>query len=111
MRIRDIARLVRSKNVGPFQLTIDILFDSEAEYELAQSSNVLTSQLLSQLYQVDQTQVDIIWHRPGLAFKATFPRPFPSGSLEDGDIYGGQYHSPLVNLPLFSQEDKEDRAK
>jgi hypothetical protein len=110
MRIRDIAQLVRSKNVGPFQLTVDILFNSAEAFELAQSSPLLTERFFSQLYHVEADQVSIIWHRPALAFKATFPRPFASGSLQDGDIYGGQYHSPLVNLPLFPAEEGEGKA-
>ena len=29
-RIRDIAKVCRSKNAGPFQLTIDVAFDDPA---------------------------------------------------------------------------------
>jgi hypothetical protein len=107
MLMRDIAQLVRSKNVGPFLLTIDIIFNSKEVFEIAQSSKVLTAEFFSRLYQVEQTNVSIVWHEPALAFKATFPRPFTSGSLQDGDIYGGQYHSPLVNQSLFPEKEGE----
>ena len=32
-RIRDIAKVCRSKNAGPFQLTIDVAFDDAALFQ------------------------------------------------------------------------------
>ena len=31
-RLRDIAKLIRSKNAGPFQLTLDIMFPNARSY-------------------------------------------------------------------------------
>ena len=32
MKLWELAGLIRSKNAGPFQLTFDIMFDSEEKY-------------------------------------------------------------------------------
>ena len=32
MRLADLAKVIRSKNAGPFELTFDVLFDSEEAY-------------------------------------------------------------------------------
>ena len=35
-----------------------------------------------------------------MALKFSFPRPSVSGSLDDTDLFGGQFHSPLVRLEM-----------
>ena len=32
-RIRDLAQVCKSKNAGPFELTIDVVFDDRATFE------------------------------------------------------------------------------
>ena len=32
-KLHELASLIRSKNAGPFQLTIDIMFDDQATYD------------------------------------------------------------------------------
>ena len=32
-RLRDLAKLIRTKNAGPFQLTLDIMFPDSRTYE------------------------------------------------------------------------------
>lgn len=34
----DLARLIRSKNAGPFQLTFDVMFDEQAVYQRVKDS-------------------------------------------------------------------------
>jgi hypothetical protein len=40
-RIRDIARVCKSKNAGPFELTIDVVFDDPALYQRVKATGVL----------------------------------------------------------------------
>ena len=40
--IADLAVLVRSKNAGPFWLTIDIMFDDEGKYRRVRDSAMIT---------------------------------------------------------------------
>ena len=42
MRLYDAAAIVRSKNAGPFAVTIDLFFPDEERYRLARSSALLT---------------------------------------------------------------------
>jgi hypothetical protein len=39
-------------------------------------------------------------HEAALAIKISIPRPVFSGDPEDTDVFGGQFHSPLVRLPV-----------
>ena len=41
-RLRDLAKLIRTKNAGPFQLTLDIMFPDSRTYEHVVASQVIT---------------------------------------------------------------------
>ena len=36
MKLTDAATVIRSKNAGPLQITIDLMFEDEARFDLAQ---------------------------------------------------------------------------
>ena len=40
-KLVDIAKVLRSKNSGPFEITLDILFDKKENYDRTVSSNVI----------------------------------------------------------------------
>ena len=42
MRLYDLARVLRSKNSGPYEITLDILFDDPANYRRALDSGLIT---------------------------------------------------------------------
>ncbi len=95
-----LAKLVRSKNAGPFTITIDIMFDDPAAYERAKASEVISADRIAKLYRVDPAQVFYTEHDAAMALKISIPRRHPSGSLEDTDVFGGQFHGPLVDLVI-----------
>ena len=94
----DVAQLIRSKNAGPFLLTLDILFDDRERYEALKASGILSASAISAMYDVDEENVSIVAYDAGLAVKITFPRKVISGSPFDRDVYGAQQHAPLVGL-------------
>jgi hypothetical protein len=96
----DLAQLIRSKNAGPFALTFDIMFDDEKVYQKVKASGAVSAKLISDLYSVPIETVHFVEYDPGLAFKATIPRPIISGHVGDGDIYGAQQFAPLVDVEV-----------
>ena len=99
-RLRDLARLIRSKNAGPFLLTTDIMFADVTAYEHVRDSGVISAGLVSRLYNVSPELVQITNVDPALAIKVSIPRPVPSGDLADTDVFGGQQYGPLVDLEV-----------
>jgi len=97
-KLGDLARLIRSKNAGPFTLTFDVMFDTEEAYRRVTKAQVLTREIFSKLYRVPEADVLFFEHDAAKAIKISIPRPHFQGSREDGDIYGGQQHAPLVEL-------------
>ncbi len=103
--IREVARVIRSKNAGPYELTLDILFKERRWYELFKSRNIVNEDLICQLYKVSKEDVlGIIWFEPVSAVKITIRRPCPSGSPGDTDIYGAQQHAPLLEIEFEAEE-------
>jgi hypothetical protein len=97
--ITDLARVIRSKNSGPFELTLDILFREEAIYHTVRDTNQVTPALISRIYGIPLSDVlSVVYFDPAMAVKATFRRPLPSGVPGDSDIYGAQQHAPLLRL-------------
>ena len=45
--LRDIAKVIRSKNAGPFEITLDIVFKTEEDFEAVKKSGVITRELVS----------------------------------------------------------------
>ncbi len=98
--IREIAQVCKSKNAGPFEVTIDVVFDDPAMFARVKATNVLGPELFARLYNVDPEQVLFTVYDAGYAFKATLPRRIPSGDLGDTDVYGAQQHAPLLDVDI-----------
>ena len=100
-KIIDLAKVIRSKNAGPFELTFDIMFDDAKLYEKVKKSGVITSQLVARLYGISHNEVLVCRpYDPALAFKITIRRPIGSGDLMESDVYGCQQHVPLTGIEI-----------
>jgi hypothetical protein len=91
-------KLIRSKNAGPFQLTFDIMFRSRESFQKVRDCGIISPATISSLYQVPIEKVHFFVVDEVNAIKITIPRPVFSGDLDDTDMYGGQFHGPLVRL-------------
>jgi hypothetical protein len=100
MRLGDCTKLLRSKNAGPFMLTMDLLFNDMASFDRARLSGLLEPARVAELYGVDPAMVKVFLVPDVLAIKISFPRPIPSGGEDDNDIYGCQYMARLARLPM-----------
>jgi len=96
--LKDVAVVIRSKNAGPFELTLDILLRSEEMFQKMREADVINKKTIASLYQLPEEDVlSIVYFPNALAIKATIVRPLPSGALGERDVYGAQQHAPLVN--------------
>ena len=64
---------VRSKNAGPFWITVELFMRDADGY---------------QIYRIPSLNV----------VKISYPRPVSQGSLRDRDTHAGQHHVPLAQL-------------
>lgn len=97
----ELARLIRSKNAGPFELTFDIMFDDEATYRRVRDAGVINAAQIGKLYNVPAERVRVFHCDYAYAIKASIPRPAVQGSLRDSDGHGGQQYAPLMTIEVI----------
>lgn len=98
-RLDRIAKVIRSKNAGPFEITFDVMFDDAQSYARVKRSGVIDSVRIASLYRIPPDAVLVC--KPfdaALAFKITIRRPVASGDWLDTDVYGCQQHVPLTSI-------------
>ena len=100
-RLCDLAKVLRSKNSGPYAVTLDVLFDNEAVYRRVMESGMMTREKIAELYHMPVSQIThFVWFDAGLGVKITYLRAVASGTVGDRDVYGAQQHAPLMNLMI-----------
>ena len=100
MKLYELAKMIRSKNAGPFELSLDILFESKESYQKVVHSGVLTREAIAKLYHIQAEKVQYYELPLAYALKFSFAREIPSGDFLDTDIYGCQMHAPLVLIDI-----------
>lgn len=98
--LAHLARLIRSKNAGPFELTFDIMFDDEATYRRVRDSGRVTREVVAERYGLEPGQVKFFLCDNALAIKASIPRPVFQGDPRDSDGHGGQQYAPLMDIEI-----------
>jgi len=98
--LASLARLIRSKNAGPFELTFDIMFDDEATYHRVRDSGALSPAVIGDLYGLPHDRVKFFLCDYAYAIKASIPRPAIQGDLNDSDGHGGQQYAPLMDIEI-----------
>jgi hypothetical protein len=98
--IAELALEVRSKNAGPFWVTMELFMRDTAGYRIVADEDFLNERVVADLYRVDADTVRM-FRIPSLnVVKISFPRPVPQGSLRDRDMHSGQHHVPLALLEI-----------
>ncbi|MCC8982870.1 DUF4387 domain-containing protein [Bradyrhizobium acaciae] len=101
VKLGNLASVVRSKNAGPYRITLDVLFERDDLYEAVSRSCALTAESLARLYGVDRSKISSFFEIPtARAFKATIYRPNAQCALGESDVYGAQQHAPLLDMMI-----------
>lgn len=104
--LATLAKVIRSKNAGPFELTFDVMFDDVAAFERVKAAGVITAERIAAEYRIPRSEVLVCRaYDPALAFKITIRRPVSSGDPDDRDIYGCQQHVPLTTIVVPALSD------
>ncbi|MEU8357067.1 DUF4387 domain-containing protein [Nonomuraea sp. NPDC048882] len=98
--VGDLALEVRSKNAGPFWVTMELFMRDADGYRVVADETFIDEHVIARLYRVDAATVRM-FRIPSLnVVKISFPRPVSQGSLRDRDMHAGQHHVPLAALPV-----------
>ena len=93
--LSDLAR-VRSKNAGPFWLTIDLFCEAETYDAVAAiPTDAFAARLgveVSMIRRVDLAPLNVV--------KLSLPRPVAQGAFEDRDMHGAGWGAALAGMPV-----------
>ena len=97
-KLGDIAQKIRSKNAGPFWVTIDVFCGNDETYQKivkdvsTESVAALFKQPISALKRFDIPDLNVV--------KFSLPRPVVQGSRFDRDMHGAHWAVLLAEFEL-----------
>ncbi|KIX06047.1 uncharacterized protein Z518_04021 [Rhinocladiella mackenziei CBS 650.93] len=102
----DVASVLRSKNAGPYELTFDVIFQSEQVYRIIKDANILTEELVQKAFDISLEEVLYCgFFDQARGWKATIPRkrgnkPTASGNFGERDVHGSQQYIPFLRVKV-----------
>ena len=97
-RLGDLVQKVRSKNAGPFWLTIDVFCGDDAAFRLVRDS--LSTDRVAALYHQPVEAVKRFDIEDLCVIKFSMPRPVVQGSREDRDMHASQWAWVLAEMDV-----------
>ncbi|PWA08022.1 DUF4387 domain-containing protein [Pueribacillus theae] len=97
-KLGQLAKYVRSKNAGPFWVTIDIFCETEETFRRLKNSINLNRRLISNIYHVVEESVKIFYIEKLHVIKISFPRSVPQGHKFEKDMHSGQQYVQLLDV-------------
>lgn len=97
-KLSDIAKKIRSKNAGPFWLTIDVFCDTTTAYQKA--VDALDVKRMADVLRTDPATLKR-FEIPDLnVVKISIPRPAIQGTRQDRDMHGASFANILAELEV-----------
>jgi hypothetical protein len=100
LKLKDVCRYVRSKNAGPFCVTIDLFFDGPETYARHADDPAISAEAVAALYAVDVAQVRRFKVDTLNVVKISVPRSQPQGGVLERDMHSGQQFVPMLEIAL-----------
>ena len=96
----DVCRYIRSKNAGPFWITVDFFFKDEEAFARHAEADGFQASRLAAVFGVSTDRVKR--HAlPDLGVvKISYPRAVPQGGILERDMHGGQQYVRLLELDI-----------
>ena len=98
--LRDACRYIRSKNAGPFWVTIDLFFKDDESFRRYSGNEAISPPRIAQKYSVDPAMVKYFPIENLNAVKISFPRKTPQGGTVERDMHQGQQYARLLSIEL-----------
>jgi len=99
-KVSDVCRHVRSKNAGPFWITLDLSFRDRNEFDRHAGAAALQPEAIGALYGVAPSLVKHFPVPELLVLKISYARQEPQGGAIERDMHGGQQYIRLLDVEL-----------
>lgn len=91
---------VRSKNAGPFWITLDLFFVDRAAFDRYADAPQLGTHAIAGVFKVDAALIKRFTVPDLCVVKLSYPRPAPQGGRLERDMHGGQQYVRLLDIEL-----------
>ena len=98
MTLGEVAQKIRSKNAGPFWVSIDIFCEEESAFQTLCTG--LKTEKVAKALDVPAPKMRRFEIDSLCVIKFSFPRSAPQGSRFDRDMHGAQFAHILADLEL-----------
>lgn len=98
--LKDVSRHVRSKNAGPFWVTVDIFFNSKESFTKYARTEKLAPSVFAELYKADPAHVHHYLVPDLNILKISYPRTWPQGGELERDMHAGNQCKRLLSIEL-----------
>jgi hypothetical protein len=99
-KVSEVCRNVRSKNAGPFWITLDLWFPDRESFDRYSSSDALQPAANGALYGADPAQIKFFPVPNLFVVKISYPRERAQGGVMERDMHGGQQYVRLLDVML-----------
>ncbi|MFT3964000.1 DUF4387 domain-containing protein [Propionivibrio sp.] len=99
-KVSEVCRHVRSKNAGPFWITLDLWFPDRASFDRYSTSPALQPAAIGALYGADPEQIKFFPVPNLCVVKISYPRARAQGGVMERDMHGGQQFVRLLDVTL-----------
>ena len=99
-KLRSICRNIRSKNAGPFWITVDLFFEDRHSFDRYAESPAIDCAAIGALFHVDPAMVKRFAIPDLNIVKLSFPRARPQGGKLERDMHGGQQYVRLLDIDV-----------
>lgn len=98
--VRECCRHIRTKNAGPFWITLDLFFPDKDSFEQYANSPQLQPEAIANVFGVDAGLIKRFLVPDLLVLKISYARSKPQGGAFERDIHGGQQYVRLLDVNL-----------
>ena len=99
-KLREVCRHVRSKNAGPYWITVDLFFADADAFARHADSPAIAAAAVGKLLGVDGAQIKRFAIPDLNVVKLSYPRRQPQGGAVERDMHGGQQYVRLLDVEV-----------
>ncbi|PIC00553.1 DUF4387 domain-containing protein [Caulobacter sp. X] len=100
VKLHEVCRQVRSKNAGPFWVTVDLFFDGPENYARYRDAFGLSADVVAKAFGADPALVKRFAVDYLSVVKISYPRKAPQGGAVERDMHSGQQYVRLLDTEL-----------
>lgn len=99
-KLGDVCRHVRSKNAGPYWITVDLFFSDVDDLMRYADSAAIDDAAIGRMFRVDPSRIKRFVVPDLAVLKISYPRSEPQGGVLERDMHGGQQYVRLLDLDI-----------